>query len=49
MDSDHITQAAILTPVEARQGVISGRVQVVLAASLTLLILAFVVVFTVGL
>jgi hypothetical protein len=49
MDSDHITHAAILTPVEARQGVISGRVQLVLAAGLTLLILAFVVVSIVGL
>lgn len=48
MNTDHITHAAILTPVEARQGVISGRVQFVLAVSLTLLIVAFVAVYVVG-
>ena len=38
----------ILSPEEARQGVISGRVRMVLAISLTLAIAAFAVVFAVG-
>ena len=38
--------APILTPEEARQGVVSGRVRLVLAVSLILAALAFVVVYS---
>ena len=38
----------ILTPEEARQGVISGRVRMVLAISLMLVIASFAVVFIIG-
>ena len=48
MDNDRISHAVLLTPVQARQGVISGRVQLVLAVSLTLVIVAFVVIYGVG-
>jgi hypothetical protein len=45
---DHeATHATILTPEESRQGVVSGRVMTVLAASLTLAFVAFVVVIAV--
>jgi len=36
----------ILTPEEARQGVVSGRVRLILAASLILAALAFVIVYS---
>jgi hypothetical protein len=49
MDSNRIDHGATLTPIEARQGVISGRVQLVLAVSLTLVIVAFVAIYGVGL
>jgi hypothetical protein len=42
------THSPILTPEEARQGVISGRVRMVLAVSLMLVIAAFAVVFIVS-
>jgi hypothetical protein len=38
-------EAPILTPDEARQGVVSGRVRMILASSLTLVIIAFALVF----
>ena len=38
--------APILTPEEARQGVVSGRVRLVLAVSLILAALAFVIVYS---
>jgi hypothetical protein len=37
-----------LTPVEARQGVISGRVRLVLALSTALVVVAFVAIYVVG-
>lgn len=40
--------APILTSVEARQGLISGRVAVVLVVSLMLVVVAFAVIYTVG-
>jgi hypothetical protein len=39
-------QAPVLTPEEARQGVVSGRVRLILAVSLILAALAFVVVYS---
>ena len=48
MATHHIRHATILTPVEARQGVISGRVQLVLGVSLTLVIVAFVIIYGAG-
>ena len=39
--------AAILTPEEARQGVISGRVSLVLTVSLTLAVIAGAIVYVV--
>lgn len=44
---DEATHAPILTPEEARQGVISGRVRLILAVSLTLVVVAFAVIFAV--
>ena len=43
------THTPILNPVEARQGVISGRVKTVLAVSTTLVVVAFVVIYAVSL
>ncbi len=37
----------ILTPVEARQGVISGRVRMILAVSLTLAVISGAIVYAV--
>lgn len=37
----------ILTPVEARQGVISGRVRLILAVSLTLVVVAFAIIYSI--
>jgi len=48
MATNHVEHGEVLTPVEARQGLISGRVWLVLAASLTLVIVAFVAVYVVG-
>ena len=42
---DEATHAPILTPEEARQGVISGRIRFLLAASLTLVVVAFAIVY----
>lgn len=39
--------APILTPVEARQGVVSGRVRLVLAVSLTMIVVAFAIIYAV--
>jgi hypothetical protein len=39
--------APILTPVEARQGVISGRVRMILAVSLTLAVISGAIVYAV--
>jgi hypothetical protein len=35
----------VLTPVEARQGLISGRVRLVLMVSITLVIAAFAIIY----
>jgi hypothetical protein len=43
------THTAVLTPEEARQGVISGRVRLVLLVSLMLAAVAFAIVFAVPL
>ena len=43
--TDTATHAPILSPEEARQGVVSGRVRFLLAASLTLVVIAFVIVY----
>ena len=40
--------APILTSEEARQGVISGRVRLVLAVSMMLVIVAFAIIFAVN-
>jgi hypothetical protein len=42
---DKATHATILSPEEARQGVISGRIRFLLAASLTLVVVAFAIVY----
>jgi hypothetical protein len=44
---DSATHAPILSPEEARQGVVSGRIIFLLAASLTLVIVAFTIVYAV--
>jgi len=43
-DANH---APILTPVESRQGVISGRIRLVLAVSLTLIVVSFALVYAI--
>ena len=43
-DANH---APILTPVESRQGVISGRIRLVLAVSLMLIVVAFALVYAI--
>ena len=48
MASDHIQHGEVLTPVEARQGVISGRVRLVLMVSMALVIVAFMIVYVAG-
>jgi len=48
MATNHIEHREVLTPVEARQGLISGRVWLVLSASLTLVVVAFVAVYIWG-
>ena len=48
MSTNHVDHVETLTPVEARQGVISGRVRLVLLTSLALVIVAFAVVYVVG-
>lgn len=37
--------APILTPEEARQGVVSGRIRLILAVSLTLAVVAFAIIY----
>ena len=44
---DETTHAPILTPEEARQGVVSGRVRLILAVSLTLVVVAFAIIFAI--
>jgi hypothetical protein len=41
-----VDHAPVLTAVEARQGVTSGRVRLILLVSLTLVIVAFAVIYT---
>ena len=48
MLTDGAGYTEILTPVEARQGVISGRVRLVLMVSMALVIVAFVAIYVVG-
>ena len=48
MASNHIEHGAVLTPVDARQGLISGRVRLVLAVSMALAVAAFVAIYVVG-
>jgi hypothetical protein len=43
-DTTH--QARILTPVKARQGIVSGRVRLILAVSLTLVVVAFAIIYS---
>ena len=45
--SEHDGSAAVLTPVESRQGIISGRVLTILASSLMLAANAFVIIYSV--
>jgi hypothetical protein len=45
---EYATHSPLLNAEEARQGVISGRVRMVLAVSLMLVVAAFAVVFVVG-
>lgn len=47
MQNDRIGHVT-LTPVEARQGVISGRVRFILIASLMLVVTAFAVIYVAG-
>ncbi len=44
---DVATHAPLLTPEEARQGVVSGRIRRILVISLTLTIVAFAVIYAV--
>ena len=46
--SETAEHTAILTSVEARQGLISGRVRLVLAASLALVVIAFALIYALG-
>jgi hypothetical protein len=48
MATNHIERGEVLTPVEARQGLISGRVRLVLMASIALVVAAFVAIYVVG-
>ena len=48
MTYNRITGVETLTPVKARQGVISGRIRLVLAVSLALVVVAFVIIYIVG-
>ena len=48
MAINHVDHVETLTPVEARQGVISGRVRLVLLTSMTLVIVAFTAIYVVG-
>ena len=44
---DAANHAPILTPEESRQGVISGRIRLVLAVSLTLIVVSFALVYAI--
>jgi hypothetical protein len=48
MASNHIDHGEVLTPVEARQGLISGRVRLVLMVSMALVVAAFIAIYVVG-
>ena len=43
----HEDKAPVLTPEESRQGVISGRVRMILATSLVLALIAFFIIYAV--
>jgi hypothetical protein len=45
LDNEASNPAPVLTPVEARQGLISGRVSLILMVSLALVIAAFAVIY----
>jgi len=45
-DYEPSEQPTVLTPVESRQGVISGRVLMILTSSLVLALIAFVVLYS---
>ena len=45
--SEHDGPAPVLTPVESRQGIISGRVLTILTSSLMLAAIAFVIIYSV--
>ena len=45
MENEDIRPAAVLTPVEARQGLISGRVVLILIVSLTLAVIAGAIIY----
>ena len=40
-------QPAVLTPVQSRQGVVSGRIRWVLAISVTCVVVAFIVIYAI--
>lgn len=44
---EDVKHAPVLTPEEARQGVVSGRIRLVLAVSLTLVVVAFAIIYAV--
>jgi hypothetical protein len=48
MAINHIEHGEVLTPIEARQGLISGRVLLVLMASLSLVIAVFAAIYVWG-
>ena len=45
--SEHHGPAPVLTPVESRQGIISGRVLMILTSSLMLAGIAFAIIYSV--
>jgi len=46
--SEHDAPAPVLTPVESRQGIISGRVLMILTSSLMLAGIAFAIIYSVA-
>lgn len=45
---EHATPPAVLTPEESRQGVVSGRVLMILTSSLMLAAIAFAIIYSVA-
>ena len=46
--SEHDGPATVLTPVESRQSIISGRVLMILTSSLVLAAIAFIIIYSVA-